>query len=350
MKILTVIGARPQFIKAAVISREIASLSNVEEIIVHTGQHFDENMSRIFFQQMDIPKPDYNLNINSLNHGAMTGKMIEGIEKIILKEKPDWVLVYGDTNSTIAGALAGKKLQLRIAHIEAGLRSFNTDMPEEINRILTDRISDMLFCPTSTAIENLKHEGVRNSKLFLSGDVMLDAVLHYLPQAKAPEAEIPSEFILATIHRQENTDDVVRLLDIFRAMNEISAALPVVMPLHPRTTKLIDKKKYPNIVFINPVGYFEMLYLLKHCHLVITDSGGLQKEAFFMSKPCVTVREQTEWVELIDQGVNVLTGANYQNIRQYTEIMLNKKLDFSLNLYGNGKAGKKIIAELIKAV
>ena len=350
MKILTVIGARPQFVKAAVISRVVADTADLVEVIIHTGQHFDSNMSKVFFDQMGIPHPDYNLGINNLTHGAMTSKMLQGIEEICLNEKPDYLLVYGDTNSTLAGALAASKLHINIAHVEAGLRSFNRQMPEEINRILTDRISDMLFCPTSTAIENLNHEGVSNSKTFLSGDVMLDAVLHYLPQAKAPETELPQKFILATIHRQENTDNVIRLLDIFRAMNDISAALPVVIPLHPRTANLIDKQKYSNIVFINPVGYFEMLYLLKNCKLVLTDSGGLQKEAFFMSKPCVTVRDQTEWVELINHGFNVLAGANYQKIRILTEQMLNKNLDFFIDLYGKGKAGNKITARLIKGI
>ncbi|MCF7912208.1 MAG: UDP-N-acetylglucosamine 2-epimerase (non-hydrolyzing) [Candidatus Cloacimonetes bacterium] len=348
MKIITVVGARPQFVKAAVLSRLIQARESVKEVIIHTGQHFDTNMSKVFFQQMDIPEPDYNLNINSLSHGAMTGRMIQGIEELIVIEKPDWLLVYGDTNSTIAGALAAKKLQVNIAHVEAGLRSFNRAMPEEINRILTDRISDILFCPTSTAIENLKNEGIAGSSVVLSGDVMLDAVRNYLPQALVPEADLPQEFILATIHRQENTDDKERLYPIFEALNMISVTLPVVIPLHPRTAKLIDRNKWQNICFIDPVSYFEMLFLLKHCSLVFTDSGGLQKEAFFLAKPCVTVRDQTEWVELIDNGFNMLTAANIQEIISKIEIMLKRNLDFSIDLYGNGDAGGIILNNLMK--
>jgi UDP-GlcNAc3NAcA epimerase len=347
MKILTVVGARPQFVKASVISREIASLGGIKEIIVHTGQHFDDNMSDIFFKQMSIPVPDYNLNINNLSHGSMTGKMIQAIEKIIVKEKPDWVIVYGDTNSTLAGALAGKKMQYKIAHIEAGLRSFNNDMPEEINRLLTDKISDLLFCPTSTAVENLARSGITGSKVILSGDVMLDAMLYYLPQSKAPEVAIPPKYVLSTVHRSENTDNKVNLHNVFRALNTIAAEIPLIIPLHPRTEKLIDKIHYENITFIQPVGYFEMLYLLQHCSLVLTDSGGLQKEAFFMKKPCVTLREETEWVELIQNGFNVLAGTDYNKIINSAKIMLNKEIDFSLELYGNGNAGKKILAELI---
>jgi len=346
MKILTVIGARPQFVKASVISREIASLSGITEIIVHTGQHFDENMSQIFFNQMNIPIPDYNLNINSLSHGALTGRMIQGIEEIIIKEKPDWIIVYGDTNSTLAGALAGKKLQYKIAHIEAGLRSFNNNMPEEINRLLTDKISDLLFCPTSTAVKNLALSGITGSKVILSGDIMLDAFLYYLPQAQAPKIELPSKYILATVHRSENTDDPVILNNIFRALNYIAKDIPLIIPLHPRTEKLIDKTHFDSITFIQPVGYFEMLYLLQHCSLVLTDSGGLQKEAFFIKKPCVTLREETEWKELIENGFNVLAGSDYNDIIGSTNIMLNKKNDFSLELYGKGDAGKKILAEL----
>ncbi len=347
MKILSVIGARPQFIKASVISRTIASLIGIKEIIVHTGQHYDDNMSKIFFEQMSIPFPDYNFNINKLSHGSMTGKMVQGIEQIIIKEKPAWVIVYGDTNSTLAGALAGKKMQYKIVHVEAGLRSFNNNMPEEINRILTDKISDLLFCPTSTAVKNLALSGITGSKVILSGDVMLDAFLYYLPQAKAPNFAIPSDYVLSTVHRSENTDNIVTLNNIFRALNTIAADIPLILPLHPRTEKLIDKTHFDNITFIQPVGYFEMLYLLQHCSLVITDSGGLQKEAFFSKKPCVTLRKETEWIELIQNGFNILAGIDYSKIINSTKIMLNKKLDFSLELYGKGNAGEKILAELI---
>ena len=346
MKILTVIGARPQFVKAAVLSRIIRNSSSVREVIVHTGQHFDENMSSIFFQQMDIPLPDYNLNINSLNHGAMTGRMIQSIEQLIIKEMPDWVLVYGDTNSTIAGAMAATKLHVKIAHVEAGLRSYNNAMPEEINRILTDRISDMLFCPTSTAVMNLKKEGIANHQVIMSGDIMLDAVINYLPKAKSPAIDLPDKFILATIHRQENTDNSKQLNEIFSAFNKISSNLPIIIPLHPRTANLIDKSTYKNIIFIDPAGYFEMLYLLNKCSLVITDSGGLQKEAFFLKKPCVTIREQTEWVELVENGFNLLSHPHTKDIINAVEIMLGRDLVYNIDLYGKGKAGEIILSEL----
>lgn len=237
MKIVTIIGARPQFIKAAVVSRAFASCGEMEEVIVHTGQHYDANMSEVFFEEMSIPKPHYNLNINGLGHGAMTGQMLEKIEEVLIKEKPEWVLVYGDTNSTIAGALAAKKLHIRVAHVEAGLRSFNMDMPEEINRILTDRISDVLFCPTGTAVENLKREGFENMgcRIVKNGDVMQDAALFYAEKAKQPELTIPEHFVLGTVHRAENTDNPERLMGIFSALENISETWPVVLPLHPRT-------------------------------------------------------------------------------------------------------------------
>ena len=243
MKVVTVIGARPQFIKAAVVSRVFAQSENVNEIIVHTGQHFDTNMSDVFFEEMCIPKPHYNLNINGLGHGAMTGQMLEKIEEVLLTEKPDWVLVYGDTNSTIAGALAAKKLHIKVAHVEAGLRSFNMDMPEEINRILTDRISNTLFCPTDVAVNNLYNEGYKNigCSIIKNGDVMQDAALFYADKCRKPETELPDKFILCTVHRAENTDDKDRLLNIFSALEAISKECKVVLPLHPRTkAKLIN--------------------------------------------------------------------------------------------------------------
>ena len=289
MKILTIIGARPQFIKAATLSRVIRGRDDIEEVIVHTGQHFDANMSSIFFEQMDIPEPDYNLDINSLNHGAMTGRMLAGIEKIIMKERPDVVVVYGDTNSTIAGALAAKKLHIPVAHVEAGLRSFNMKMPEEINRIMTDRISDYLFCPTSTAVENLTKEGFDNDVVHIEniGDVLLDAALFYSRREKKPEIQVPHRFILSTVHRAENTNDLCRLRNIINSLNEINDDIPVIVPMHPRTQKIISGNKLSvDFTVIDPVGYLEMIYLLKRCSLVITDSGGLQKEAFFFQKPC----------------------------------------------------------------
>jgi len=351
MKIITIIGARPQFIKAAALSREIANYNNIEEIIVHTGQHFDTNMSEIFFEQMSIPKPHYNLDINGLGHGAMTGQMLEKIEEVLLKEKPDWVLIYGDTNSTIAGALAAKKLHIKVAHVEAGLRSFNMEMPEEVNRILTDRISDILFCPTDTAIENLKKEGYNNidCQIVKSGDIMQDAAIFYSKKEQKPNIEIPKEFILATIHRAENTDDPKRLGAILEALNEIAKETAIILPLHPRTAKIIKSSQYnfENLTIIEPVGYLEMVYMLNRCKLVMTDSGGLQKEAFFFAKPCMTMRDETEWVELIENNFNVLVGADKNKI---IETFNNHKFNdnFNVDLYGNGVAAKNIIIELDK--
>lgn len=349
MKVVTVIGARPQFIKAAVVSRAIAETDGIEEVIVHTGQHFDRNMSDVFFEEMSIPKPQYNLNINGLSHGAMTGQMLEKIEEVLIKENPDWVLVYGDTNSTIAGALAAKKLHIRVAHVEAGLRSFNINMPEEVNRILTDRISDILFCPTNTAINNLLGEGYDNidCEIVQVGDVMQDAAIFYASKAKHPQEDIPESFALCTVHRAENTDDPKRLNNIFNALEKISETVPVVLPLHPRTrAKLLamgfdfDNSK---ICFINPVGYLEMVWLLENCRFVLTDSGGLQKEAYFFSKPCITMRDETEWVELVEHGFNQLAGADTDKIVALVSKAEAQKCDFTLRLYGNGNAGKVIV-------
>jgi UDP-GlcNAc3NAcA epimerase len=357
MKIITIIGARPQFIKAAAVSRAINKFNSenekqINEIIVHTGQHFDENMSKIFFDQMQIPKPDYNLDINSLGHGAMTGKMLEEIEKIVINEKPYFVLVYGDTNSTIAGALAAKKLHIKVVHVEAGLRSFNMEMPEEINRILTDRISDILFCPTDSAIQNLKNEGYDNidCKIVKNGDVMQDAAIFYSELAQKPELAMSEDFILATIHRPANTDDEDNLRKIFSSFDEISKTTPVVIPIHPRTRKLLAKLdlKFDNIVTIDPVGYLEMIWLLKNCKFVMTDSGGLQKEAFFFNKFCFTLRNQTEWVELIENGFNKLINVKNESIVETTK-SLPEEVNFDIDLYGRGKASDKIVAELVKS-
>lgn len=358
MKIITIVGARPQFVKAAVVSRSIATYNRennnheIVELIVHTGQHFDENMSSVFFNQMNIPKPHYNLEINSLSHGAMTGKMLAKIEEVLLKEKPDWVLVYGDTNSTIAGALAAKKLHIQVAHVEAGLRSFNMSMPEEVNRVMTDRISDILFCPTETAIENLKKEGYANIdiKQVRCGDVMYDAALYYTDSALRPQAVTgDAEFVLSTIHRQENTDDKAKLTGIFEALGEIAQQQEVIVPLHPRTIKKLEEFKIVpgnNIKILEPVGYFEMIWLLMHCTCVITDSGGLQKEAFFFKKPCITVREETEWVELITNGVNFLTCPYKNRIVAAFDNLKNTNINFDIDLYGKGDTGQIIVKEL----
>jgi len=356
LKVLTVIGARPQFVKAAVLSRVFSQMKGVEEILVHTGQHFDDKMSQIFFDEMEIPTPHYNLEINSLGHGAMTGRMLESIEGLIQKEKPDWLMVYGDTNSTLAGALAAKKLDVKVAHIEAGLRSFNMKMPEEINRILTDRISNNLYAPTQTAIDNLKREGYDHfdAKVVLSGDVMQDAAYYYADKA-AEKSQLSADFlkgdfVLSTIHRQENTDDPIRLKNIVLALNKIHRESRVILPIHPRTRKIIAQLGLQlEVDVIDPVGYFDMIQLLKHSAMVMTDSGGLQKEAYFFGKNCVTLRDQTEWTELVSGGFNVLAGADEALIIAAYNSMKKTNNDFSANLYGNANAGQMIADHLLKS-
>jgi len=346
MKILTVLGARPQFIKAAALSRAVRSFPDITERIVHTGQHFDANMSNVFFDELDIPKPDFQLQVNNLGHGAMTGQMLEKLEEIFLKERPDWVLVYGDTNSTLAGALAAKKLHFRVAHIEAGLRSFNMRMPEEINRIITDRISDYLFCPTDQAIANLKLEGFDHfdCKIARVGDVMFDAAMFYKDKAVRLSFDIPQEFCLATIHRAENTDDENHIRSIVRALETINVQMPVICPLHPRTRKKIALLGLnPSFMVIDPLGYLEMLSLLIHCKIVMTDSGGLQKEAYFFKKPCLTLRDETEWVELVNAGVNRIVGWEYDKIIESFTESITQTFDFSQQLYGNGDASEQIL-------
>jgi len=352
MKILTILGARPQFIKAGSLSREIAKHEEIEEIIVHTGQHYDANMSDIFFEEMQIPKPHYFLGIGGKSHGAMTGQMIEKIEEVALKVKPDWVIVYGDTNSTLAGALVASKLHIKLAHIEAGLRSFNMKMPEEVNRILTDRISNILFCPTDTAIQNLENEGFENfdCKIIKSGDVMQDGALFYKSISQKPKFNISEDFILCTIHRAENTDNESRLKNIFEALEEIAQTKQVILPLHPRTKKILAELDIDtaNLSIIDPVGYLKMVWLIDNCSLVMTDSGGLQKEAFFFHKPCITLRDETEWVELVEHNFNILVGADKEKI---LEAYRNMKTFQSkeLNLYGGGKASETIIREIKNA-
>ncbi|MBF90975.1 MAG: UDP-N-acetylglucosamine 2-epimerase (non-hydrolyzing) [Flavobacteriales bacterium] len=350
MKVLTVVGARPQFIKAAAVSRAFQEQEGIEEVIVHTGQHFDANMSDVFFEELKIPLPHYNLAINSLGHGAMTGRMLEGIEEIILKEKPDWVLVYGDTNSTIAGALAAKKLHVKVAHVEAGLRSFNIKMPEEVNRVLTDRISNVVFCPTNEAVSNLANEGFENLPVHIvkNGDVMQDAALFYVNLAKKPTFKLPTDYVLMTMHRAENTDDLDRLKSIIQSINEINQHTAVVWLIHPRTKKIIERENVAvDFKVVDPVGYLEMIYLLKNCSLVMTDSGGLQKEAFFFEKNCVTLRDETEWVELVENDYNILVGANKEAILSAFHEMSHKKNDFSLDLYGKGTASFIIAKTLL---
>lgn len=355
-KIVTILGARPQFVKAAVLSRIISTYKEIEEIIVHTGQHYDTNMSEVFFREMQIPKPKYNLEINGLGHGAMTGQMLQKIEEILTIERPNLVVVYGDTNSTLAGALAAKKLNLKVVHIEAGLRSFNLKMPEEVNRILTDRISDLLICPTNTAVKNLQNEGYENigSKIVKCGDIMQDAVKFYSKMAIKKSSIISdlnlknNNFVLATIHRQENTDSEENLKEIFEGLELISKKEKVVLPLHPRTKLALEKSNLNyNIHFINPVGYFDMLALLKNCKLVITDSGGLQKEAFFNEKYCIIVREETEWVELVDHNFATIVGSNKDKMLQAFNNFQTTKTNFNVNLFGEN-VGEKIYSEIMK--
>jgi len=353
-KIITILGARPQFVKAAVLSRVISEYNEIEEVIVHTGQHFDVNMSDIFFEEMEIPKPKFNLDINGLTHGAMTGQMLEKIENLLLNEKPDAVVIYGDTNSTLAGALAAKKLDVKVIHIEAGLRSFNMKMPEEINRIITDRISDLLLCPTDTAIDNLKKEGFSNftNRIVKCGDIMKDAVDYYGNMAIKKSSILnnlslnDNEFVLATIHRQENTDDISKLKSIFEGLETINSDCKVVLPLHPRTKNILKKHnlKY-DVTIIEPIGYFDMLQLLKYCKMVVTDSGGLQKEAFFNEKHCIIARAETEWVELVENDFAKVVGSSSTSMVEAFQQYKISTLDFSMNLYGNN-VGEKIYNEI----
>ena len=358
MNILTIIGARPQFIKAAVLSRYIRGNPSlgIKETLLHTGQHYDQNMSDVFFKEMDIPQPDINLHVGSGNHGKTTALMLEKIETAILEQKPDAVLVYGDTNSTLAGSLAASKLHVPVAHVEAGLRSFMMKMPEEQNRKLTDHLSTWLFCPTPTAINNLAKEGISdfkacdlpssdNKRVALTGDIMYDASLYYREKSSVKIKE--NDFILMTIHRAENTDDPSRLASIVNAVNNLKH-YTFIFPVHPRTRKILEQQ---NLIFdahvkiIEPVGYLEMIAYEAACSAVLTDSGGVQKEAFFFRKPCITMRDSTEWVELVDSGWNVLTGANTQKIINAVN-NINTPCDYYA-FYGEGNCAEKI-CDIIK--
>lgn len=352
MKIVTIVGARPQFIKAAVISREFKqNRTDINQIIIHTGQHYDKSMSDIFFNQLHIPQPNYNLNIGGGSHGENTGRMIEKIEEILLVEKPNFLLVYGDTDSTLAGALAASKLQIPIIHIEAGLRSYNRKMPEEINRVLTDHISYLLFCPSKKSYHNLINEGIDKNKIYIVGDVMLDAFNFYIKYAQKPtwwdSINLPlNEYVLCTIHRAENTNQIINLSNIFNGLG--NSKLPILLPMHPRTKKILSNFKIDiphNIFIVEPVGYLEMIWLQKNCKIIATDSGGIQKEAFFHKKPCITLREETEWVELVEMGFNKITGTDSNLI---CDSLLNINFsNFDELIYGDGDTAIKI-SSLIK--
>lgn len=359
LKILTIVGARPQFIKAAAVSRIARSLDHISEVLVHTGQHYDQNMSDVFFTELDIPKPDYHLGIGSASHGAQTGKMLEAIEQILISEKPDWVLVYGDTNSTLAGAIAATKLHIPIAHVEAGLRSFNRRMPEEVNRVLTDHAANLLFTPTTTASQNLYKEGIPINLVHLVGDVMYDASLYYVKKAELAShildsLEIhPKNYILSTIHRAENTDNRDRLAAIIIALSEFSQEVRIILPLHPRTKKILEDMdmlhRIPEtLCLIDPVCYYDMIMLEKNAKMIVTDSGGIQKEAFFYRVPCATLRDETEWVELVTSGWNCLISPESSNtILQKLQYQMQQTLPSdSVQLYGDGTASLKILTSL----
>ncbi|MFI5013597.1 MAG: non-hydrolyzing UDP-N-acetylglucosamine 2-epimerase [Hyphomicrobiales bacterium] len=344
MRVLTIVGARPQFVKAAAVSRALAAAPDIEEIMVHTGQHFDPEMSVVFFDELAIPAPRYNLHIHGGGHGAMTGRMLEAIEEVMVAERPDWVLVYGDTNSTIAGAVAAAKLHVRVAHVEAGLRSYNRRMPEEINRVVTDHVSELLFCPTAAAIANLKKEGITQG-VHHTGDVMFDATLHAMRQAKSRSmireklGLADGAYAVATIHRAENTDDPEQLRKVLAWLSAQAKERRVVFPLHPRTRLAVERTglSLEGLTILPPVGYLDMASLLAGAAAVFTDSGGLQKEAYFHGKPCITLRTETEWVETVECGWNRLwTTPDYAPRQPIGE-------------YGKGQAGEEI-ARLLSGV
>lgn len=346
MKVLNIIGARPQFIKVGIVNKSLIEQPKFNSIILHTGQHYDENMSKVFFDELEISRPNYNLNVGSGSHGKQTAAMLSGIEEVLIKEKPDWVIVYGDTNSTVAGSLAASKLHIKIAHVEAGLRSFNRLMPEEINRIATDHISDLLFAPTENAMTLLEKEGLLKKSIF-SGDVMYDSILYYskLAEEKINIKNITklTDFYIATIHRQENTDDLKRLQSIFNAFSELD--FPVILPIHPRTKNILENISFnDNIKIIEPVSYLGMIQLLKNCKKVLTDSGGLQKEAYFLKKQCITLRDETEWTETLNNNWNFIVGAE-------TNLILEKinaeEINEQHNYFGDGKSVEKILDSIL---
>lgn len=367
VRLLTVLGARPQFIKAAMVSRAMAQcrtpdgLPLVVEQLLHTGQHFDAALSDLLFRQLQLPTPDHHLGIHSLPHGAMTGRMLEGIERILLEQQPDAVVVYGDTDSTLAGALAAAKRHLPVVHIEAGLRSGNRRLPEEINRIMTDHLSTLLCCPTVGAVAQLAREGIDGrgaARVLQTGDVMLDAARHFAPLALAHRPDLltglhltPGHFILATLHRAENTDQSAALQEAIQSLTLLGQRLPVLLPLHPRTRQAMLRHglAFPTdrVHPVEPMGYLEMLHLLQQCALVATDSGGLQKEAFFFQKPCITLRGETEWTELTELGVNLVTGVDRRRVAAAFDQLRQQTVFPDATPYGNGQAARKIVAAIV---
>ena len=351
MRALSIVGARPQFMKLAPLSRAFAE-AGLEHTILHTGQHYDHSMSDVFFEELRIPKPDINLAVGSGSHGAQTAQMLEGVENVLLNENIDCVVVYGDTNSTVAGALAAVKLHIPVAHVEAGLRSFNRAMPEEINRIATDHVSDVLLAPTQTAMGHLANEGLAPRSHF-TGDVMLDTVLFNRELAVSSSilqklnAPTQSGYALATVHRAENTDSTERLLGILRGLEKVAVNTPVFFPIHPRTRKCISDLEFSfksdsNVRLIDPLGYLDLLELAASAQLILTDSGGLQKEAYFLEVPCVTMRDETEWTETIESGSNVLAGAAAEKIASCAEEMVGKKVSYDPVHFGAGNAAELI--------
>ena len=356
MKILTVIGARPQFIKAAALAHAAKERAGVQELLLHTGQHYDPNMSDVFFDELGIPAPAYHLGIGSGPHGAQTGQMLAEIEKVLLQEKPDWLLVYGDTNSTLAGAVAAAKLHIPVAHVEAGLRSFNKRMPEEVNRILTDHVSAALFVPTQTAVQHLSAEGLAGPQVHVVGDVMYDVALTMAERAKAHSTVLerlgvqPGGYVLSTIHRAENTDVPQRLAAIVGGLALVAQELPVILPLHPRTRKLAAEQglDFGGIQVTDPVGYLDMVRLEQAAAVIATDSGGVQKEAYFYGVPCVTMRDETEWTELVESGRNTLvTPTSAQTVRDEVLAARGRRGEEG-QLYGDGQAAGRILDILMQ--
>jgi len=352
MKVVSIVGARPQFIKAAPVTKALREKH--KDVLIHTGQHYDDNMSEIFFEQLGIPVPEYHLGVGSGSHGFQTGTMLARVEEVLFSEKPDWILVYGDTNSTLAGALAAAKMQIPVAHVEAGLRSYNRAMPEEINRVVADNLSTILLCPSQTAIDNLAAEGITQG-VHLVGDVMADALAYAVSTAKNRSTILSNlglaekDFLLATVHRAENTDDPRRLRNIVRAFNELDEQ--IIFPLHPRTKKALEflgDKFRSHIKLIEPLGYLDMVMLEMAARMILTDSGGIQKEAYWLSVPCITLRDETEWVETIECGWNMLTGADSEQIVEAVNSFVPS--DNRSTLYGDGRTSQRIVALLERAI